>query len=651
MVKWYTLAVVDESGFTLVQALSNAMDRVRNVREGDKVKLGGYVARNPDGNKYPFLRDIEIVGHGKVPTPMPATPKDIMSLEFSMRVVSLRGFIADVFRDEIDPRFTFLVLSDGSSSAFLTLRDDVETKLPSYLVGATVEVVGIVNNPPANILNRKIQNVTVSIKSLDSIKVITKPPHDPFDVPSLYNIDAGTSGYLNAGLRRRKATGRVIAVWRDKALLKTTDELVARVQFAERPYPRRGDEIEAVGIPDTDFFRLNLSRAIWRKTDTKVDIDEDPPETIGAEALLTDGKGNTKISAEHYGKLVTVSGILSAKPSMRIKDMRAELACGDLRLALDITSNPNLLDHVETGSTIEATGICVIEAETWRPQTPYPHIQELFISVSSADDIRVVKGPAWWTPFRLMVVVALMGGVLVLVLVWNAALRVLVERRSREVIRAQERKMESELRIGERTRLAADLHDSISQNLTVIGYQVSTARNTLGEKDPATADCLDTAAKMIRSCRTDLRRCLWDLRNDVLDEPSFAEAIRKTVEPVAEDASVAVRFSGPRSTISDATAHAVLNVVRELVANAVRHGKAKSVQIAGVVDSKGLEVSVHDDGCGFDVKARPRQEDGHFGLDGIIERLERIGGTFEIESTPGKSTCARIRIARTEERA
>lgn len=84
-----------------------------------------------------------------------------------------------------------------------------------------------------------------------------------------------------------------------------------------------------------------------------------------------------------------------------------------------------------------------------------------------------------------------MGGFIVLILLWNAALRVLVERKSREVVKIQARKLVSELRIAESTRLAADLHDSFSQNLTAIGYQVSTARNTLGGKDSATTGCLE----------------------------------------------------------------------------------------------------------------------------------------------------------------
>ena len=53
---------------------------------------------------------------------------------------------------------------------------------------------------------------------------------------------------------------------------------------------------------------------------------------------------------------------------------------------------------------------------------------------------------------------------------------------------------------------------------------------------------------------------------------------------------------------------------------------------------------MRDDGCGFDPTNRPGQAEGHFGLDGIVERIERLGGTFEIKSAPGKGTKATIQI-------
>ena len=225
-----------------------------------------------------------------------------------------------------------------------------------------------------------------------------------------------------------------------------------------------------------------------------------------------------------------------------------------------------------------------------------------------------------------------------LVLIWNASLRVLVRRRTREAIKAEKQKLESEQRVAERTRLAADLHDSFSQNLSVIGYHVAALQSSLGDADSAASVRLSTVAKMIKSCLIDLRRCLWDLRNDVLDEPDFAEAIRRTVEPVARDAELHISFDGRRALLSDATAHALLNVVRELVANAVAHVSAKNVHIAGEAHAGAVGLSVRDDGCGFDPGKRPCTGDGHFGIDGIKARIERIGGTIAIESSPGNGT-------------
>ena len=77
-----------------------------------------------------------------------------------------------------------------------------------------------------------------------------------------------------------------------------------------------------------------------------------------------------------------------------------------------------------------------------------------------------------------------------------------------------------------------------------------------------------------------------------------------------------------------------------------RHGRSHrddshlERRAAGEVHAGALNISVRDDGCGFDTSTRPGQTEGHFGLDGIIERVERLGGTFEIESSPGRGTYA-----------
>ena len=85
-------------------------------------------------------------------------------------------------------------------------------------------------------------------------------------------------------------------------------------------------------------------------------------------------------------------------------------------------------------------------------------------------------------------------------------------------------------------------------------------------------------------------------------------------------------------------------MIRELVANAIRHGHAEHIRIAGSLENGLMMISVRDDGCGFDPAAAPGVAEGHFGLQGIRERLARYGGELRVESAPGKGTRAVIRL-------
>lgn len=218
-------------------------------------------------------------------------------------------------------------------------------------------------------------------------------------------------------------------------------------------------------------------------------------------------------------------------------------------------------------------------------------------------------------------------------LIWNRILRRLVERRSRALFKSQIAKVESQLRVDERTRLAADLHDTLSQNLTAISFQLS-------------AGDLQTADRMLHSCRAELRRCLWDLKSDALDEPDFNTAIRRTVEPVLRGATLSVRFNVARSRMNDITAHTILSILRELAANAVRHGNATRLRIAGTAEARqsAIVFSLADNGCGFDPENCPGPLEGHFGLNGIRDRLGRYEGSLTLRTAPGGGTIAVVKI-------
>ena len=121
-------------------------------------------------------------------------------------------------------------------------------------------------------------------------------------------------------------------------------------------------------------------------------------------------------------------------------------------------------------------------------------------------------------------------------------------------------------------------------------------------------------------------------------------AILRTLQPHVNDSRIAVRFNVPRAKISDNTAHALLRVIRELVINAIRHGNATAVRVAGSLDPDVLRCSVTDNGSGFDPETAPGVLQGHFGIQGMRERIDELGGTLTLDSAPGKGAKATITI-------
>ena len=221
-------------------------------------------------------------------------------------------------------------------------------------------------------------------------------------------------------------------------------------------------------------------------------------------------------------------------------------------------------------------------------------------------------------------------------------MRVLVERRGRELARKQVEATHAKLKTIERTRLATELHDSVVQNLTGAALEIRAAQAAFPAAAEDPAPHLDIALKAINSSRAELRNCIWDLRNQALEKNDVGEAVRITLQPHLGDARLDVRFDAPRRRIPDNEFHNVLCIIRELVVNAVRHGRATTLAVAGTLEGGRLRFSVEDDGCGFDPETRPGMEQGHFGLEGVLERVKALDGTADIASAPGKG--ARIAI-------
>ena len=358
-------------------------------------------------------------------------------------------------------------------------------------------------------------------------------------------------------------------------------------------------------------------------------------DSWGCTNLLSDGS-RRRFDVTLHGRVIRLSGTVVDVPSV---DGRVTLReNGEFTLPIDISACPDVAARLKEGGIVEATGVCIVETDSWRPNVVVPQVKGMTLVIRSPDDIKTISGPPLLTVGRLSAAVVILLVFLLAVIVWNRVLNGLVNRRSRELIKEQIARTVSQLKVGERTRLAVELHDALSQNLAAVACLVGAARRAIGMGSETADRQLKTTERILNSCRTELKHCLFDLRSDMLERHNFSEAIRVTLEQLHAPAEIAIRFSVPRTRMTDSTAHAILCIIRELVSNAVRHGKASKIHVAGSIDGDTLKFSVRDNGVGFDPAVSSGPREGHFGLDGIRDRVQRIGGEFKIETSPGKGT-------------
>ena len=619
---------------TLTDARTN---RTFRANVGDTILVTGVITSSGEQDESPsetvaLACTIDLLSHGALPLAPSLPISACHRAENTHRRICTRGILTEVIPDDVDRHFVFLILEDKASSLFLICQS-THDKVGDFLrfLGKGITATGYLT--PASSRHQSEGN-SLMISGIDSFSPDPSAHTDAFDVGEL-PLDMANDPKALARTGRRKVAGTILTRWQgNKALLQTPSGSVVRVEFAATDCPRIGETVEAVGLPETDRININLIRALWRPARRADAITPKPVRDTTVRAILTNRHGDPRFCTREIGQPFRVQG--TVKGVLDVHGGYRRLLIEDEGFTIFIDGD--IPADLQEGCRILATGVFIQDSDTWRPGIFLPKIRGMSLITRSEDDIRLLSSPSWWTPARLVTALTVLLVLLVVILIWNASLRIMVVRKSRALLRTETAKLSETLKIDERTRLAVELHDYLAQNLTAISYQITAALNRLSHNTDDTAECLKTADRMLQSSRTDLRRCLWDLKSDALNEPDLAKAIRRTSEPVLGDATLRIRFEVSRARLNDTTAHAVLSICRELVSNAVRHGNAGCIRIAGERKEGMIRFSVSDDGCGFVVADRPGNSGGHFGLSGIAERAKNFNGSLQINSTPGKGT-------------
>ncbi len=571
---------------------------------------------------------------------IPLSIEQLYDTRYAYRNVAVTGVVEDVIADEIDKEHVFFLLSDGKANVLAPLRHAKhEYEKLRKLIGARVIAFGYLD-VFVKTHARRMQGPTLNLRQDGDAFKVLESPGDLFDVPFMKPPEGEKSNLAPsqiADMGRRRTHGRVIARLGRSAFLKTAEGFLSRVDFVDENLPAPGASVEVVGFPETDLYRLNFSRAIWRPA-AEVDVPSNTPVRVTAPFLTGGSDTEAVVQQEYHGRTIRLAGRVVGMTPVGGRNMLID--SDGVLVSVEICEKPSR--EFEAGTLVDVSGVCIMDIANWTAHNPFPQIKGFCVAVEKESDIRVLANPPWWTIARMLCVVGALLAVIVWVVVWNVALRRSASRKSEELLREQVDRLSAELKTEERTRLAVELHDSFAQNLTGVTFEVDTA-NKLSETDSAGMKRhLVTAALALKSCQAELRDCLWDLRHGALEAVDMDSAIHQTLAGHMHGAEVAVRFNVPRERLSDNTAHAILRIIRELTVNAVRHGGARHVRVAGCLEDGKLFFSVSDDGSGFDVESAPGLDKGHYGLTGIRERIETYEGRFTIESAIGKGTKATV---------
>lgn len=193
----------------------------------------------------------------------------------------------------------------------------------------------------------------------------------------------------------------------------------------------------------------------------------------------------------------------------------------------------------------------------------------------------------------------------------------------------------------ERARIARELHDDTVQSLIAISQRIDVALST--DVDSARPLLQEARAQALESV-AGLRRLIADLRPPALDELGLVAALRMLAHKI-DDIAVQVRVEGAERRLDPGIELALFRTAHEALTNARRHAHARRIDVTIQFATKTTTICVEDDGEGF---RWPPSNDvmvsgGHFGLIGMAERVQRFGGTLDVNSAPGQGT--RVEIA------
>ncbi len=603
------------------------------VKVGTLVEVDGVTAA---GRMTPYIaakqKDplrITVLGDGPLPTPQPVSLRQLGSTEFHGELVDVSGIIRSIRTENIAPNGAtealILTLASGPDRIEAAMLNwHAGTPLPNQYIGASVHVRGVFNSTTPE--RQPAAGMKLLIPAMKDIR-IDQPGGPAFEMPvssiaALRDADVDHPAPVRARIK-----GILTLPLPGKGMYVQAEDGGVWVDGAPGSL-KAGDKLDVVGFPALRGAAVLLEDAVWRVMGREA-LPNAP--LLTAEQALEPAVDAKLVKLE---ALVLEVSRLSEGPTMVLQS-------GD-RVFLARMVDSAALPALRPESWVRLTGICL---HNRMPDSsaggPIPvtsasaHPGSCHLLLASPASVDVIRAPSWWTLQRVLAVCGGLALMALLALIWVIALRVRVARQTATIGSHLARETLYE----ERVRIARELHDSLEQDLLGISMQLNATEKLLVHPDRA-RDSLHLAAAMVRRSQAETHRAVWDLRDNRSNGDNLVPKLQEAVAGMtpAAGTQIKVHVIGQTYPLAAPMENHLFRVALESVTNALKHARATRIEVNLEFGEQALTLRVMDDGRGFDTEKAPPPSSGHFGLFGMKERAEKVGGKLTIASEGGKGS-------------
>lgn len=598
------------------------------LRLGALVEASGVLA---PGEMTPVLNaahrqfgKVTIVGDAPLPAAKHVSIAGLAQPENHGILVQVSGIVRAVQREAGVNAIT-LTLAAGKDRVEAVLAQPRANKLPTQMIGAQVRVTGVFNTAYAD--RQEVFAHRLLVPAFKNI-VVEQPASPPWDLPvtSLARGAGDDDALETAPLGARvRVQGAVTLPLPGRGMYLQSSEGAVAVESSQEEPVAAGESLEAVGFISRREGSPVIEDAVWRRAPT---VAAPVPVMITAEQAL---------SGDFDAHLVCMEGLLLE--SSRLNEGPTLVLQSGAKVFLARFTGPELARRppsLNENSWLRVTGVCL---NSLVPQLRSPAgastRRTFHLLLSGPEAVEVARAPSWWTLRRMLLAFGALLALAAAAFAWVMVLRRRVAQQTGEI----REHLARETLYEERVRIARELHDSLEQDLVGIGMQLKATERLLTEP-PRARSALQLASAMVRRSQAETHRAVWDLREPITEGRGLSSALHATLAMLAPEGGpeVRIQIAGTERPLAPQTESHLLRIAAEAVTNVRKHAAAGQVQVEVSFEEEAVRLSVSDDGQGFDASQLPPPHAGHFGLFGMRERVEKLGGHLQIHSQPGKGT-------------